>query len=311
MSFGHSIDKNNIKYVKIFLMDIHHLRVFTSVFKNKSFSKASEELHLTQPTISDHVKTLEEELDCKLFDRLGRTIIPTKEAEVLYSHALEIIEKTNTIKEVISQTRKEIKGELIIGASTIPGTYLLPSIMAEFQRKYPSVSFQILVSDSRGIIDKVSKHELLLGIVGAKLDDEQINYIPFVEDELIVVSSPSMIKSNSITLKGLTKFPMVLREEGSGTRREVEKILEGKGISLGGIKIAGIFGSTDAIKQAVKAELGISILSKLSVADELKHNILKEIKLTDTQMKRKFYIITHKKRTLPLLHAVFLEHIKT
>lgn len=292
-------------------MDIHHLRVFTSVFKNKSFSKASEELHLTQPTISDHVKTLEEELDCKLFDRLGRTIIPTKEAEVLYSHALEIIEKTNTIKEVISQTRKEIKGELIIGASTIPGTYLLPSIMAEFQRKYPSVSFQILVSDSRGIIDKVSKHELLLGIVGAKLDDEQINYIPFVEDELIVVSSPSMIKSNSITLKGLTKFPMVLREEGSGTRREVEKILEGKGISLGGIKIAGIFGSTDAIKQAVKAELGISILSKLSVADELKHNILKEIKLTDTQMKRKFYIITHKKRTLPLLHAVFLEHIKT
>lgn len=292
-------------------MDIHHLRVFTSVFKNKSFSKASEELHLTQPTISDHVKTLEEELDCKLFDRLGRTIIPTKEAEVLYSYALEIIEKTNTIKEVISQTRKEIKGELIIGASTIPGTYLLPSIMAEFQRKYPSVSFQILVSDSRGIIDKVSKHELLLGIVGAKLDDEQINYIPFVEDELIVVSSPSMVKSSSITLKGLTKFPMVLREEGSGTRREVEKILEGKGISLGGIKIAGIFGSTDAIKQAVKAELGISILSKLSVADELKHNILKEIKLTDTQMKRKFYIITHKKRTLPLLHAVFLEHIKT
>jgi DNA-binding transcriptional LysR family regulator len=292
-------------------MDIHQLRVFTSVFKNKSFSKASEELHLTQPTISDHVKILEEELDCNLFDRLGRTIIPTKEAEVLYSYALEIIEKTNTIKEVISQTRKEIKGELIIGASTIPGTYLLPSIMAEFQRKYPSVSFQILVSDSRGIIDKVSKHELLLGIVGAKLDDEQINYIPFVEDELIVVSSPSMIKSNSITLKGLTKFPMVLREEGSGTRREVEKILEGKGISLGGIKIAGIFGSTDAIKQAVKAELGISILSKLSVADELKHNILKEIKLTDTQMKRKFYIITHKKRTLPLLHAVFLEHIKT
>lgn len=292
-------------------MDIHQLRVFTSVFKNKSFSKASEELHLTQPTISDHVKTLEEELDCNLFDRLGRTIIPTKEAEVLYSYALEIIEKTNTIKEVISQTRKEIKGELIIGASTIPGTYLLPSIMAEFQRKYPSVSFQILVSDSRGIIDKVSKHELLLGIVGAKLDDEQINYIPFVEDELIVVSSPSMIKSNSITLKGLTKFPMVLREEGSGTRREVEKILEGKGISLGGINIAGIFGSTDAIKQAVKAELGISILSKLSVADELKHNILKEIKLTDTQMKRKFYIITHKKRTLPLLHAVFLEHIKT
>jgi DNA-binding transcriptional LysR family regulator len=295
----------------IFSMDIHQLRVFASVFKNRSFSKASEELHLTQPTISDHVKSLENELDCKLFDRLGRTIVPTKEAEVLYSHALEIIEKANTLNDLIGQTKKDMKGELIVGASTIPGTYLLPTIMAAFQRKHPSVSFQILISDSRGIVDRISKHELLLGIVGAKLGNEHLNYIPFVEDELIVVSSPSLVKNNKMTLKELIKFPLVLREEGSGTRRETEKILESKGVSLEDINITGIFGSTDAIKQAVKAGLGVSILSRLSVKDELKHNILKEIELTDIQMKRKFYIITHKKRTLPLLHTIFLEHIKT
>jgi DNA-binding transcriptional LysR family regulator len=295
----------------IFSMDIHQLRVFASVFKNRSFSKASEELHLTQPTISDHVKSLENELDCKLFDRLGRTIVPTKEAEVLYSHALEIIEKANTLNDLIGQTKKDMKGELIVGASTIPGTYLLPTIMAAFQRKHPSVSFQILISDSRGIVDRISKHELLLGIVGAKLGNEHLNYIPFVEDELIVVSSPSLVKNNKMTLKELIKFPLVLREEGSGTRRETEKILESKGVSLEDINITGIFGSTDAIKQAVKAGLGVSILSRLSVKDELKHNILKEIELTDIQMKRKFYIVTHKKRTLPLLHTIFLEHIKT
>ena len=102
---------------------------------------------------------------------------------------------------------------------------------------------------------------------------------------------------------------MVLREAGSGTRREAEKILEGKGISYDSIKTAGIFGSTDAIKQAVKAGLGFSILSKFAVIDELKHRILKEIKLTDIQMKRKFYIITHKKRTLPPAYATFLKHI--
>jgi DNA-binding transcriptional LysR family regulator len=294
----------------IFSMDIHQLRVFASVFKNRSFSKASEELHLTQPTISDHVKSLENELDCKLFDRLGRTIVPTKEAEVLYSHALEIIEKANTLNDLIGQTKKDMKGELIVGASTIPGTYLLPTIMAAFQRKHPSVSFQILISDSRGIVDRISKHELLLGIVGAKLGNEHLNYIPFVEDELIVVSSPSLVKNNKMTLKELIKFPLVLREEGSGTRRETEKILESKGVSLEDINITGIFGSTDAIKQAVKAGLGVSILSRLSVKDELKHNILKEIELTDIQMKRKFYIITHKKRTLPLLHTIFVEHIK-
>jgi DNA-binding transcriptional LysR family regulator len=280
-------------------VDIHHLKVFISVFKNRSFSRASEELHLTQPTISDHIKTLEEELDFKLFDRLGRTIIPTKEAEVLYSHAMEIIEKANILKEAIGQTKKEIKGELIIGASTIPGTYLMPHIMAKFQKRYPSVSFQILVSDSRDIVEKVSRHELLMGAVGAKTTNTQINYAPFMDDELIVVSSPSLI----------IKFPIILREEGSGTRKETEKILEGKGISFENIKIAGIFGSTDAVKQAVKAGLGVSILSKFSVTDELKHKILKEIKLIDLQMKRKFYIVTHKKRTLPQAYKMFLEHI--
>jgi DNA-binding transcriptional LysR family regulator len=292
-------------------MDIHQLKIFVSVFKNRSFSRASEELYLTQPTISDHIKTLEEEFNCKLFDRLGRTIIPTKEAEVLYSHAIEIIEKADTIKDAIGQFKKDLSGELIIGASTIPSTYLIPHIMADFQKKHPSVSFQILESDSKGIVDRVLKHELLMGIVGAKLNDTQIHYMPFMDDELIVVSSPSLIKKERLTLKELIKFPMVLREQGSGTRKETEKILENKGVSLEDIQIGGIFGSTDAVKQAVKAGLGISILSRLSVIDELKYHILKEIKLTDIEMKRKFYIATHKKRTLPIIYKIFLEHLKT
>jgi DNA-binding transcriptional LysR family regulator len=291
-------------------MDIHHLKVFTSVFKNKSFSKASEELYLTQPTISNHIKSLEEELDCKLFDRLGRIIIPTKEAEILYNYAIEIIEKANNIKEAIGQFKKEITGELIVGASTIPGTYLIPSIMTKFRKMYPSISFQILISDSRGVIEKILRHELLIGIVGAKLANSQITYTPFLEDELIVVSSPVLIKNKQLTLKELIKLPIVLREEGSGTRRETEKILQDKGVSLEDIKIAGIFGSTDAVKQAVKAGLGVSILSSLSVKDELKYAIFKEIKLSDIQMKRKFYIVTHKKRTLPVAYNLFLEHLK-
>jgi len=181
--------------------------------------------------------------------------------------------------------------------------------MTEFQKKYPFISFQILISDSRGIIDSLSRHEVLLGIVGAKIGNEQIHYVPFIEDELIAVSSPSLVKESQMTLKELVKLPMVLREEGSGTRRETEKFLENKGVFPEGVKIAGIFGSTDAVKQAVKAGLGVAILSKFSVADELKHKILHEIKLTDIEMKRKFFIVTHKKRTLPRLYDAFLKHI--
>ncbi len=292
-------------------MDIHHLRVFASVYKNRSFSKASEELHLTQPTISDHIRALEDELGCKLFDRLGRTNVPTREAEVLHDHVVEILEKIGSLKDAFSKLKKEVTGELIIGASTIPGTYLMPRIITDFKKKYPSVFFQIVESDSKEIIQKLLRQELLVGIVGAKLVNSQLNFIPFTEEELIVVSSPSLVKRSSMKLEEIVELPVVLREEGSGTRKEMEKILESMGISLDGMKIAGLFGSTDAVKQAVKAGLGISVISKLSVADELKYKTLKEIRLTDIEMKRTFYIVTHRKRTLPFVYGIFLEYLKT
>lgn len=291
-------------------MDIHHLRVFTTVFRNRSFSKASEELHLTQPTVSDHVKALEDELHCRLFDRLGRSIVPTKEADLLYSHAAELIEKADTLKELIGQSKNTITGELIVGASTIPGTYVIPRIIADFTKRYPSVSFRIMEADSKGIIEKVLRHELLLGIVGAKMGQGQLTFTPMMEEELIAVSSPSLIKADEISLGQLTSFPMILREEGSGTRKEIERFLEARNISLDALTVAGYFGSTDAVKQAVKAGLGISIISELAVRDELKYKLLKKIKVKGVQVKRKFYAVTHRKRTLPFAYSIFIEYLK-
>jgi len=292
-------------------MDIHQLKVFASVYKHKSFSKASEEMYLTQPTISNHVKSLEEELECKLFDRLGRTIIPTKEADVLYTHSKEIIEKAEDLKELISRFRKELKGRIIIGASTIPGTYLLPKLMTDFHKRFPSLSFQINISDSKGIINSILNHEILLGIVGVKLDDHNIHYVPFIEDELIVIASPSLREKGKMKIGELVKLPIIMREEGSGTRKVTERIFHRKGISLNTLNIAGIFGSTDAVKQAVKAGLGISILSRFAVVDELHEKSLIEIKPVDEGMKRTFFIASHKKRTLPRAYETFLDHILT
>lgn len=292
-------------------MDIHRLKIFSSVFRNKSFSKASEELYLTQPTISDHIKTLEEELNCKLFDRLGRSIIPTKEAELLYFHAAEIIEKADNLKDLINRLKMDITGELIIGASTIPGTYVLPPQMVEFKNLYPLIKYQVVISDSKGILEKILGHELLLGIVGAKIYNEKLDYQYMMDDELIVISSPSLIKKDEITINELLKYPMIIREEGSGTRIEFQKILEKRGLGLDDFNIAGIFGSTDAVKQAVKAGLGISVLSRLAVVDELRYKILREIRLKNMQMNRQFYIVIHNLRTLPPAYNLFLQNIKT
>lgn len=281
-----------------------------AVFNKKSFSRASEDLYLTQPTISDHIRSLEEEFNCKLFDRLGRTIVPTKEAELLYLYAAEIIEKADSLKDLINQFKGDISGELIIGASTIPGTYVLPHLMAEFKNNYPAIKYQVIISDSKGIVEQILRHELLLGIVGAKIHNEKLEYQPFMKDELIAVSSPSVIKKDEMTIQELLKHPMILREEGSGTRIEFFKILQKNGFSINNLNVAGLFGSTDGVKQAVKAGLGISVLSKYAVTDELRHNMLKQIRLTSLKMKREFYIVVHSMRSIPPAYNLFLETLR-
>jgi DNA-binding transcriptional LysR family regulator len=290
-------------------MDIHHLKVFASVYKHRSFSKAAEELNLTQPTISDHVRALEEELKCRLFDRLNRKVIPTKEAAVLIGKAQEIIERVEGFRDVLGEFRKDLSGHLVIGASTIPGTYILPGITASFRQKNSSVLFEVVVSDSRAIIDKVAGDDLLVGIVGAKLESKQVDYRPFLDDELIVVASGSFEARKNIVIRDIASLPIVMREQGSGTRREFEKILEKDGIDFQHLNIVGIFGSTDAVKQAVKEGMGISIISRRSVKDELKCGMLKEITIKDADMKRQFYIITHRKRSLPHLYKAFVDYL--
>lgn len=290
-------------------MDIHHLKVFASVYKHKSFSKAAEELYLSQPTVSDHIKALEEELNCKLFDRLSRRIIPTKEAGLLIGRAVEVIEKVEGIKELLGEFRKDLSGHLVIGASTIPGTYILPGLTVSFRRNNPSVLFEIVVSDSRAIIDKIAEHDLLIGIVGAKLEARQVHFEPFLDDELIAVAAGAYEAKKSMGLRDIAKSPIVMREQGSGTRKEFEKILEREGLDPHQLNIVGIFGSTDAIKQAVKEGMGISIISRRSVKDELKCEMLREIKIKDADMKRQFYIITHRKRTLPHLYRTFVDYL--
>ncbi|HSB51961.1 MAG TPA: selenium metabolism-associated LysR family transcriptional regulator [Dissulfurispiraceae bacterium] len=290
-------------------MDLHQLRVFAAVFRNRSFSRASEQIHLTQPTVSDHIKDLEQELGCKLFDRLGRTILPTREAEVLYEHAEEVFDKVEVMREAVGRVRSEVSGLLIMGASTIPGTYVLPRALADFKSSYPSVSFQIVVDDSKGIVDRVAQHDLLCGIVGSQVTHDDVIYQPLMDDELIAVAAPSFSDAGPMSLGDLIRLPLVLREEGSGTRMEIEHILHDRGLSVDETRIAGIFGSTDAVKQAVKAGFGVSILSRVSVADELAYGALREIPLDGAGMKRKFYVVTHRKRTLPVSYRAFIEHL--
>ena len=290
-------------------MDIHHLKIFIHVFKNRSFSRASEELYLSQPTVSEHIKNLELELGCKLFDRVGRTVIPTREAEVLYPHAVQILEGMERLKQDVSTVRGDIKGSLLIGASTIPGTYILPTLASEFKRQNPEVSFEVIIEDSGKITDMVLNHELILGMVGAVMEQKRLDYLPFMKDELILAASEGVRNNEAIGIKEVLKIPFVIREKGSGTRRTMERFLEKTGIDARNLNIVAVLGSTDSVKQALKAGLGASILSRVAVQDELKAGLLKEITIKGLKMTRFFYLITHKRRTLPNPYDAFYEYL--
>ena len=291
-------------------MDIHHLKIFVSVYKNKSFTRASEELNISQPTISEHIKNLEAALSCKLFDRLGRSIMPTSEADVLYPRALQLLDDLDQIHDEISAAGNGVKGKVVFGASTIPGTYILPRMACSFKNQHPDVVFEILIEDSGKIISMVLQHQLLCGIVGAKAASDKLDYLPLIEDELILVATKKVLNQKTVTLQKLTKIPYLQREAGSGTRQTFENYLEKNNIAASKLNIVASLGSTSAVKQAVKESLGASVISRIAVQEELDNNILQEISIRNMKMKRRFYLVRQKKRTLPPQYLAFCTHLK-
>lgn len=286
-------------------MDIHHLKLFAAVYRNRSFSRASEELHISQPTISEHIKNLEHELDCKLFDRLGRSILPTPQAELILPKVLQIIEGMASIPDLLMEAKATICGHLIIGASTIPGTYLLPALAARFKNKHPDISFEIRIHDTSFITEMVTNHELLIGVVGAPVAQKQLFIQPFSDDELICAGTPELARQCLKT--SVQNVPFLQREQGSGTRLVTEGFLEERQIKKDSLQIVATLGSTAAIKEAVKAGLGVSILSRMAIKEELAAGSLQEIPLGGSAMARSFYLMRHKKRSLPPHYQAFYD----
>jgi len=290
-------------------MDIHQLKVFASVYKNRSFSRASEKLHITQPTISAHIKNLETELDCRLFDRLGHTIIPTKNAEILFPKALQLLEQFKKLKEELLLAEGRIKGRIQIGASTIPGTYILPSLVVSFKEQHPDVSFEVVIADSKKITDMVMNHDLLFGIVGATMEPKKLQYESLIEDDLILAASNKVLARDALRIEELLTIPFLIREVGSGTRNVMELFLSREHIHAGQLNIVATFGSTAAVKQALKVHLGASILSRIAIQEEIENGTLKEVKVKGLDMKRNFYLVSHKKRTMPQQYGKFYDYI--
>lgn len=293
-------------------MDLHRLEVFCQVYEERSFSKGARRLGLSQPTVSIHVKALEETLGVQLFNRLGREIEPTRAAHFLYEHGRPLVRDMYLLLEKMGGYLGRLEGELEIGASTVPGEYLLPRVLSSFRQEHPEVRGRILIRDSERIVRAVLDGEVPVGCVGARIDHASLAYRQIATDRLVLAVPPGSrwTRLPEASLEQLQEAPLIVREPGSGTRRRLERLLESQGLTLADFQVAVELGTAAAVKEAVKSGLGVSFVSDLAVASEQQAGLLALVPLAGVPaVERTFYLVRDERRALSPLVQAFVEHL--
>ncbi len=289
------------------MIEIRQLQVFLAVWENRSFSRAAHEVHLTQPTVSGHIRVLEETLGVRLFDRSGKDVTPTKAGEVLYPFARQILRLNLQAEREIVMFLGQEKGSLDLGGSNIPGQYILPGVIGRFKAERPNIKVILRISDTAAIVAAVANGELELGMVGAVVQKKGLSFEPCFHDDMVLIVPPGhrLADCRQVSIDDLASEPFVLREKGSGTRLATERALQAANLQLSDLQIVAEMGSTEAIRQAVRAGLGCSIISRRAVTDDLEHGLLHAPVLEGVQLSRQFHLIWHNQRTLSPLALAF------
>lgn len=299
--------------IKDFPIDFKHIESFCRVAERKSFSKAAEDLFLTQPTVSGHILTIERLLSVRLFDRTGKEVRLTQAGRIFFKFAQKILHSRRDLFNALIEFAQGLRGELSIGASTIPGEYILPKIIKNFKTNYPKFFISLKIGDTKEVLKFILDGEVEFGLTGGKLTHKEIRYERFGEDQIIAIapSNYPVAKKKRLSLENILNEPWIIREEGSGTQMAIENILKKKGKSLKNFNIVLEMGSTSSVKEGVKSGLGLAFISKKAVEEELNSGLVTRIELEDIEpIFRTIYIATYKGRTLSPIAFNFLQFLK-
>jgi DNA-binding transcriptional LysR family regulator len=294
-------------------LDLYKLEVFHWVAEFKSFSAAARHLSLRQPTVSAHVRALEEALGAKLFDRVAGKVTPTSLGHVLLESARKVLALKKETLALMDQFHGVVRGDLLIGGSNIPGEYILPTKLAAFVGRYPEVKPILRIGDSSDIAQAVLEGAVEIGFVGFKRADRRLVFHKIWKDDMVlaVPKNHPWGRLKSIGLGDLRNEGFISREGGSGTLRSFRRLLLRKGYEHEKVlRVIMELGSTEAIKEALIAGRGFSILSRTSIQRELRDGFLRQIPIRGLKLQRDFYQIVHRQRALsPLSHA-FIRFLK-
>lgn len=274
-------------------MTLRHLEIFLSVCDHKNMTQAAKDLYLSQPSVSQAISNLEVEYGVKLFERLNHRLYLTASGERLQSYARHILNLSEQAKKELSGQRQA--GSLRIGASLTTGTYLLPGVVSAFFKKMPDVEVFTLV-DNTNVIEKwILEDRIDLGLVEGPVSSTDIVKRNIQDDRLVVICAPGhpLRQQKKISATDLSDGKFIIRESGSGTRAIFETAMRDAGIPW---KIAGIYNNTESIKHAVRSNLGLAVVSWISIEEEIKLGQVIPLEIQDLKLMRKFNLIYHRQK---------------
>ncbi len=257
------------------------LQVFHTVARLLSFTKAADALHMTQPAVTFQIRQLEEYFNTRLFDRTHNRIALTEVGERVYEYAERIFKEYAEMENAVKEITGDFSGVLMIGASTTIAEYLLPILLGDFKSKYPGVHIRLTVSNSEGIVSMVENNDIDLGVVEAPVNNKGLAVELCRIDQLVAIVPPEhpLAKRDEVTVHDLVAYPYISREEGSGTRGVITEYLSQADLSRDDLNIVMELGSPEAVKGAVAAQMGVSIMSRAAIQKDLQLGLLKAINL--------------------------------
>lgn len=296
-------------------MNLKQLEAFVQVAEGGSFSKAAKELFLTQPTISSHISSLERELNARLFVRNTKEVSLSEDGIKLYKYAKQMLDLQREIEVTFGMDEEGESHAVTIAASTIPAQYLLPEVLTRFSERYPQEQIRIQETDSSKVVMQIVDHWVDIGFTGTVLEKKHCKYIPFYKDELVIITPNTpkyqeLAQGNKEDISWIKKEHVIMREEGSGTRKEAELQLKGAGVKFAGLDIIASIENQETIKKSVRQGMGISILSKLATADEVANGEILAFPIPNSDEGRDINLVYNKNYQMTRSAERFIKVVK-
>ena len=289
------------------------MEALISLVEERSFSRAAKKMLLTQPALTKNIKNIEDSLGAKVVNRSNTGISLTPAGKILYDYARRIIKLRNEAKDKILKSHETTGGDIYIGASTIPATYILPRVLSHFRKLHPDVKVYVQAADSEEAMNMVLDKQVEIGVIGKKPLNKKLAAVELWQDRLVlaVPRNHRWRKKKSVTIAELAVEPFVIREKGSATRDALESCLNESKLGLAQFNICGELGSSEAIKEAILASFGVSIISIHAIDRELSQQLLFQIPIQVCKIERNFYLIYLRQLELTSNHKLFIDFLKT